>query len=257
MKREKVSATVLTFNEESNIRECLESVSWADEIVVIDSGSSDKTIKIAKQYTDKVLVNPWPGFKGQKNFAVDNASHDWIFNIDADERVPDPLKNKILELLSNPEIDGYSFPRRNYFLGKWMRYGGWYPDYVLRLFNKNRGRFGGIDPHACVVLDSGKTKRINEPITHITYKSLNQYLDKQNFYSTTAAQVKYESRKHRSVSVLTIVVKTIWKFFEVYFLKFGILDGSRGFIAACGSTALTFWKYAKIWEQGLKKNIND
>ena len=247
MKREKLSVTVITYNEEGNIAACLESLKWADEIIVVDSGSTDKTLQICREYTDRIWTNPWPGMNEQKRVAMDHAVHPWILNIDADERVPENLRDYILKVLETPDGDGYRFPRKNHFLGKWLRHGGWYPDHVLRLFRKERGHYRGIDPHDKVVVE-GKVITAPLPLLHFTYKALSQYEAKISTYSTVAARMKYESRrKILFISVLT-PVKALTKFIEVYFIKLGLLDGYLGLVVAMASASSAFWKYAKIWE---------
>ncbi len=248
VEREKVSVTIITYNEEDNIRACLESISWADEIVVVDSGSNDKTVEICKEYTERVFFNTWEGMKEQKACAVKKASHSWVFSLDADERVTEALKNFVLKELQNPAADGYRFPRKNYFLGKWLKHGGWYPDHVLRLFRKDKGHFGGINPHDRVIIETGSVANIESPIIHITYKSLSQYIHKQNLYSSISAQEKVKAGKPGKVSSFMIVMKTAEKFFEVYIIKRGFLDGFHGLIAAIGATCAAFFKHAKIWE---------
>lgn len=248
VEREKVSVTIITYNEEDNIRACLESISWADEIVVVDSGSHDKTVEICKEYTERVFFNTWEGMKEQKAYAVKKASHSWVFSLDADERVTEALKNFVLKELQNPAADGYRFPRKNYFLGKWLKHGGWYPDHVLRLFRKDKGHFGGINPHDRVIIETGSVANIESPIIHITYKSLSQYIHKQNLYSSISAQEKVTTGKPGKVSSFMIVMKTAEKFFEVYIIKRGFLDGFHGLIAAIGATCAAFFKHAKIWE---------
>jgi glycosyltransferase involved in cell wall biosynthesis len=252
--REKLSVTIITFNEEKNIRDCLSSVKWADEIIVVDSGSSDKTIEICKDFTDKVFFNKWIGMKEQKQYAVDKAFNSWIFSIDADERLTDKIRDFVLEELKNPSYDGYRFPRQNFFLGKWMKHGGWYPDMVLRFFDKRKGHFGGINPHDKVIIGSGRIKTVPLPIIHKTYNSMSQYLLKQNMYSTVSAIERVKAGK--KVLPILIPVKTAWKFVETYFIKRGIMDGFHGFIAAMGATYSTFLKHVKIWElSGAKKKV--
>lgn len=246
MEREKISITIITHNEEANIRECLESVKWADEIIVVDSGSTDRTVEICREFTDKVFFNHWTGMKEQKQYAVDKASHTWIFSIDADERATEEIKQFIMRELQNTACDGYRFPRQNYFLGKWLKHGGWYPDHVLRLFRKDRGHFGGINPHDKVIIKSDNVVTLKIPIIHHTYKSVSQYLTKQNMYSSISAKELFSSGK--KVAPYIIPLKALWKFIETYFLKKGFLDGFRGFIVAIGATYSIFWKYLQIWE---------
>ena len=246
MDRERVSITIITCNEEENIRDCLESVTWADEIVVVDSGSVDRTVEICSAYTDKVFFNPWPGMKEQKQCAVEKASNHWIFSIDADERVTEDLQKFILQELRNPLFDGYRFPRRNYFLGKWLRHGGWYPDHVLRFFRKDKGHFGGINPHDRVVVESSRISTVDTPLIHHTYKSISQYLAKQNMYSSISAREMHNLG--RRVLPLFIPARTVWKFMETYVIKKGFVDGFRGVIVAMGAAYSTFWKYVQLWE---------
>jgi len=243
--REQLSVTIITLNEERNIRDCLESVHWADEIIVVDSGSIDRTIHICREYTDRIWTNPWPGMNEQKQVAMDHAAHPWILNIDADERVSEDLRDHILKVLEVRDADGYRFPRKNYFLGRWMRYGGWYPDHVLRLFRKKLGQYRGIDPHDKVVVE-GKISTVPAPLVHYTYASLSQYVARQNTYSTAAAEAM--AQKGRKIFPLFIPLKTFWKFIETYVVKMGFLDGFHGFVAAVGASFTSFWKYAKLWE---------
>jgi glycosyltransferase involved in cell wall biosynthesis len=248
--REKLSVTIITLNEERNIKDCLESVRWADEIIVVDSGSADRTLQICGEYTERIWTNPWPGMNEQKRIAMDHASHPWILNIDADERVPEDLRDRILTALESKDVDGYRFPRKNYFLGRWLRHGGWYPDHVLRLFRKERGHYKGVDPHDKVAVE-GKVITIPVPLVHYTYSSLSQYVARQNAYSSSAAETL--AQKGEKILLIFIPLKTFWKFIETYMIKMGFLDGFHGFIAAMGATFSAFWKYTKLWELTRKK----
>lgn len=250
MPREQLSVTIITLNEELNIRDCLESVRWADEIIVVDSGSTDRTVQICREYTNRIWTNPWPGMNEQKRTAMEHAVHPWVLNIDADERVSDILRDQILRVLETQDGDGYRFPRKNYFLGRWMRHGGWYPDHVLRLFRKERGRYRGIDPHDKVVVE-GKVITLQAPLVHLTYSSLSQYIARQNAYSSASADALI--LKGSKISPLFILLKTLWKFIETYVVKMGFLDGFHGFVAAMGASFSAFWKYAKLWEHTRKE----
>ena len=250
MARERCSATIITLNEETNIRACLESVRWADEIVVIDSGSSDQTVRIAHEFTDKVFSNSWCGMREQKNFAAQQSAGPWIFNLDADERVPPEAREQILAALGNPVHEGYCFPRQNFFLGKWMRHGGWFPDEVLRLYRKSSGEFGGLNPHPNVLLSRGSTGHIAIPLTHYTYNSFSQYIAKQYPYVEAAARESFAAGKYRDVSAARVFTKTTWKFLETFIMKRGFLDGPHGLIAAFGSTFAAYMKQARLWELG-------
>lgn len=243
---QRCTVTVIALNEERNIRECLQSVAWADEIVLVDSGSTDRTVELARAFTDRVFSNPWPGWKAQKNHAISKASYDWIFSIDSDERVSPELRDRILKELIQPAHAGYSFPRRNYFLGKWMAHGGWHPDSVLRLFRKDCGAFGGYDPHDRVFLSSGTEGYIPEPIIHYTYTSFKQYIGKQFPYADAAARESLNAG--RRASAAHVLLKPLWKFLEVYLWKRGFLDGAHGVVSALGSSYAAYLKQARMWE---------
>lgn len=249
MKNERCSVTIITLNEERNLRSCLESVRWADEVVIVDSGSTDGTLKIAEEFRCRVVHNPWPGMRAQKNLANDHAAGPWILNLDADERLSPELQREVQSILSNPEFDGYSFPRQNFFLGKWMQHGGWYPDATLRLFRKGEGEFGGINPHTNVELLAGaRVSQLKHPLVHYTYFTLEQYVKKQYSYADAAARELFESGQWRNASAGKIWVKTCWKFVETYLIKRGFLDGTHGLIAALGASFGMYLKQARIWE---------
>jgi glycosyltransferase involved in cell wall biosynthesis len=236
-----ISATVICLNEEGNIRACLKSLRWADEIVVVDAGSTDRTLGIAREFTDKVFVNPWPGHKEQKNFAVDQAAGPWIFSLDADERVSAELAERIRLEVANPRCDGYRFPRENWFLGHRMRYGGWYPDHVLRLFRKDKGRFTGINPHDYVEVDGGIVGTIPMDIVHFTYRTYSQYVRRQLSYSEIgAAQMEKRNQHGRLPGGSKFFLGFLFKFLETYLFKLGFLDGWPGFVASVGGA------YAKM-----------
>lgn len=248
-----LTATVITYNEEQNIRECLESLAWVKEIVVVDSGSRDRTLEICRDYTDRVFINPWDGYLEQKNVAVSRASHDWVLSIDADERVPEELRQAVERELSAPRHDGYWISRRNHFLGRWMRYGGWYPDRVLRLFDRRKGRFGGVNPHARVMIADGSVGLIDSHLIHLTYRDFSQYIRKQDSYTQISAVERVKrGRLPSSVTGAELVLRAMIKFAQAYVLKRGFLDGFHGLIAAVGASYFNFIKYAKVWEQGLR-----
>ena len=246
--RPPLSATVITLDEERNIRECLDDLAWVDELVVVDAGSTDGTREICREYTEKVFVNSWPGHYQQKNFALDRATHDWVLSIDADERVSPALWHEIQEVLASPDrADGYTIPRRNMFLGRWMRHGGWYPDRVLRLFRKSHGRFGGVNPHDRVML-RGRLGELKEPLLHLTYRSVEQYIDKQYRYACIAAQERLKGRPDMKVGVPTLAARPLLKFLELYVLKRGFLDGTYGLVTATFAAYFAFVKYTRLWE---------
>ncbi len=243
---DKLSVTVITFNEEKNIRGCLESVRWADELVVVDSGSSDSTLDICREYTDRLFTEAWRGYGRQKNLAADKAANPWILNIDADERVTKGLKQEIEGLFEKgTELDGFYMPRKSFFLGKWIKHGGWYPDYNLRLFKKGKGRFVERDVHETVELD-GRAGYLKKPIEHYTYNSISDYLLRMDRYSTLAAgELK---KKGRSINISDIIIRPHATFLKMYILKKGFLDGYRGLILSALYSAYTLSKYIKLWE---------
>ena len=247
-----LTATIITCNEGQTIQACLKSLTWVKEIIIVDSGSSDRTIEICRDYTDKIFHHPWVGFVEQKNFAVSLATHDWILNLDADERVPEELRLAIERELSAPRYNGYWIARRNYFLGRWMRHGGWYPDRVLRLFNRRTGRFGGINPHAYFVMSEGPVGFLNGDLVHLTYRDFSQFIRKQDCYTGISVEGMVENgRRRRSVGSAELMLRPMVKFVQVYLLKRGFLDGMQGLIAALGAACFNFIKYAKLWEAGL------
>jgi glycosyltransferase involved in cell wall biosynthesis len=251
---QKLSVTIITLNEEENIRDCLESVKWADEIIVSDSGSTDKTVDICKEYGAKVFNDNWLGFGKQKNLCTERTRYNWILNIDADERITPGLKNEIEHILNktspdaSKKIDGYYMPRKSFFLGKWVKRCGWYPDYNLRLFRKDKGSFNERDVHEAVELN-GKAGYLKNPIEHHTYKSISDYLKRMNRYSTLAAKEMLKNGKRAGLHDL--LFRPELTFMKMYFLKRGFLEGYRGLILSVLYACYTFSKYAKLWEMSL------
>jgi glycosyltransferase involved in cell wall biosynthesis len=254
MNEPKISACIITYNEENNIKDCLESVKWLDEIIVIDSFSNDKTVEICQQYTDKIYQRTWPGHIEQKNFAVEKASYDWILAIDADERLSPPLVEEIkreFNIVDN-SIDGYYFPRHSYYLGRWINNGGWYPDYKLRLFRKKNARWGGKNPHDQVIM-KGSTKYLKEDLWHYVYRDLSHQLKTVDNYSHITAKIMQKDGK--SFSLIKLLFRPPIKFIETYIIKKGFKDGFPGLIISIVSSFYVFLKYAKLWEikQELKR----
>lgn len=246
MSRQKISVTVITLNEENEIGECLESVAWADEIVVVDSGSSDRTIEIAKKFTDKVVYHEWPGYAAQKNWAVDLATHRWILSLDADERVSRELREEIERLLlSSAPFAGYRIPRKNFFLGRWIRHGGWHPDYVLRLFRRDSGRFAARKVHESVAVQ-GEIGMLQSPLEHYTYRSMADYYQRMDRYSTLAAEEMFE--KGMSANVIDLLLRPSATFLKMFLLRQGFRDGMDGFLLSRLYSIYTFSKYAKLYK---------
>jgi glycosyltransferase involved in cell wall biosynthesis len=243
---EKLSVTIITLNEEKNIRYALESVKWADEIIVVDSGSMDRTLEICREYTDKVFFNKWPGMNGQKAYAKGLAIGEWLLNIDADERVSSELAEEIQAVLKNGgHCDGYFIPRKVFYLGRWIEHSGWYPDYKLRFFRREKGRWAGTDPHDEVTVD-GRTAYMKGDIYHFTYRNIEAHVNTMNRFTTVAAG-EYE-KKDKWSGPLDLVVRPPLAFLKKYILKQGFRDGLPGFIIAVSTAYYVFLKYAKLWE---------
>src|ERR1700693_298424 len=245
----RLSVVIITLNEESNIRDCLESVKWADEIIIVDSGSQDKTAEICRQYTDFVYHQTWQGFGKQKNSAVDLAHHDWILSVDADERVTPELRDEIQSLLeSELEFPGYLISRQSYFGKRLILNCGWFPDFSIRFFNRKKGRFNHVQVHEAVQIE-GKTGRLKHSLIHFTYRNISDFVIRMERYSTLAAQDLFASGKRHAG--LKIILRTPALFIKMFFIKKGFKEGLFGVIL-CGLYAFyTFVKYAKLWE--LKK----
>ncbi len=242
----KLSAIVITKNESKKIRKCLESLSFADEIVVVDSESEDDTVSIARLFTNKVYVIHWQGYAESKRFALEKAEGEWILWLDADEVVSPELRCRIREAVSGDSgMSGYRMPRRSYFLGRWIRHGGWYPDYVLRLFRKECGAFGDERVHEKVHVD-GRIGRLKGDIDHFTYDSLQTYFVKFTQYTTLAARdLKDRGKRFRMRDLL---IRPGYTCIKMFLFRAGFLDGVRGVILAGLSSFYVFAKYAKLWE---------
>lgn len=239
-----ISVILITRDEERNIRGCLESVSWADEIVVMDSGSTDDTVAICREFTDQVESTDWPGFGPQKNRALDRARGDWVLSIDADEQVSEALREELLAIADDPAAaPGWMLPRRSSYCGRFMRHGGWYPDYVLRFFRREAGRFSDDLVHERVIV-AATPGRATNPLLHYPMENLEQAIAKMNRYSELAARDRF-ARGERG-SVLKGVVRGCWTFVRTYVFKLGFLDGREGFLLASTNAGGTFLKYAKL-----------
>lgn len=245
--RETVSVCIITYNEAGNIAACLDSVSWADEIIVVDSHSTDDTVQIARRHTDRVIVRDWPGHVAQKNFAAEQARCDWILALDADERVSSRLGDDIQAVLrqADPARIGFRFPRRNYYLGRWWRRGGWYPDLKLRFWRRGHGRWGGEDPHDHVVLE-GPVGHLSSELFHFTYRDISDHLRKLNSYSSIAARARLNhGGRFRYQDLL---FRPPWRFLRMFVLKGGWREGVAGLILSANEAFYVFQKYSKMWE---------
>lgn len=246
----KVSVIVITKNEAVNIRGCLESVKWADEIVVLDSGSSDGTVDICRQYTNQVHSSEdWPGFGVQRNRALAKASGEWILALDADERVPPELHREILEVLNRTEeISVYEIPRLSYYCGRAMRHSGWWPDYVARLFRRDTARFSEAPVHERLCY-AGRPGRLRNHLEHFSFRGLDEVLDKINRYSTAGALMM--RAQGRSASLSGAILHGLWAFVRTYILYRGFLDGREGFMLAVSNAEGTYYRYLKRMYFGL------
>lgn len=241
-----LSVVIITHNEENNIRECLESVRWADEVIVVDSESGDRTGEICREFGVAFYTEPWKGFARQKNSAIEKAAQDWILSLDADERVTPELRKEIAAILeSDHPKDGYFIARKNFFLGKWIRRCGWYPDYNLRLFKRGKGRFGIREVHEAIGLE-GVSGRLSHPMEHHTYKSLNDYMKRLDRYSTLAAQEMLKENK--TYGILQVIFRPLYTFLNMYVLRLGFLEGYYGFVLSVLYAFYTFLKYIKLRE---------
>jgi glycosyltransferase involved in cell wall biosynthesis len=245
---EKVSACITCCDEEKNIRRCLESVRWADEIVVVDSFSKDRTLSICREYTERIYQHKWLGYIGQKNLIKDLANGPWILFIDADEEVSPSLRTEIereFESGANAGYDGYEFPRMVYYLGRWIRHGEWYPDVKLRLFRKDKGVCGGKEPHDRTSVP-GPVKRLSGHLYHYTYENISDQIRTLNDFSSITAKGMFESRSR--FHWYDFLFRPILRFLRGYVVKGGFLDGRRGLVIAMCSSFGVFLKYAKLYE---------
>ncbi len=242
-----LAVVVITKNEAKNILECLQSVNWADEVIVVDAQSTDGTAELAKTHTTDVFVRPWPGFGPQKNFGFEQVSSDWILILDADERVSEELRTEILEHLHRSSTKSVAFrlPRKNYFYGQWVRWGGAYPDYQIRLLQRGRGRYNDVTVHENLMID-GHVGTLLQPLEHYTEREIHDHFGKFNLYTTLAASEKSKSQK--TVAWYHLVCNPFVIFFKTYIIKKGYRDGTRGVIFAVFASMYTFVKYTKLLE---------
>jgi glycosyltransferase involved in cell wall biosynthesis len=245
--RARLSVVVVTHDEEARLRACLESVTWADEIVVVDAESTDKTTQIAREFTDRVFVRPWPGFSAQKNFGLAQAVGDWLLSLDADEEVSPELRDEIRALLAGaPEHDGYRVPRRNVVWGRWIRHGGLYPDWQVRLFRRGRGRFGERAVHESVAIE-GTLGQLRGHLVHQSYRDVSDFVARADRYATLAA--RDATRAGDRVRSVDLVFRPLGRFLSMYVLRGGFLDGRRGLLLAGLYAYYVFIRSAKIWER--------
>jgi glycosyltransferase involved in cell wall biosynthesis len=248
--RRPLSVIVTTYNEEGNVAECLQSVLWADEILLVDSFSSDRTVEIARTFPITILQRQYFGSAAQKNWAIDKVKHDWVLIIDADERVPEKLAREILQVLAaEPAANGYYIRRLNVFIDKVIRHSGWSTDKVVRLFRRDKGRYPNRRVHADLEIE-GPVPVLRNAFLHYTFRTFEQYFPKfLNYAEWGAAQAFRDGRR---ASFLEIGFRPWWRFVRTYFLQLGFLDGMHGFVLCVLQAFGSFLKYARLWEYGIR-----
>jgi len=241
--RQPFSAVIITLNAADALQACLQSIAFADEILVVDCGSSDATLALAQQYGARVLHQDWLGYGAQKQFAVSQAKYDWVLCLDADERVSAPLRAAIEAALIAPSVNGFQMPRCNRFMGRWLRHGEGYPDWSLRLFQRSHGLWSDDSVHEKVVLD-GAPGRLQGDLLHESAEDLAAYLDKQNRYTTLQAAALH--RRGKRASVAQMVLSPLLRFVKFYIFRLGFLDGVAGLVHIAIGCHNSFIKYAKL-----------
>jgi glycosyltransferase involved in cell wall biosynthesis len=242
----RVTVTIITLNEAAHIADAIDSAAWADEVVVVDSGSTDDTLAIAGAKGAITQTRAWTGYVDQKNFAAGLASNDWIFSIDADERIPPALASEIRALLSTePSLPGYRVPRVTYHLGRWIRTTDFYPDYQMRLYDRRKARWQGRHVHESVTVD-GASGRLTVELEHYSYRNLSDHLDRINAYSTLAAKQMYEGG--RRANAFDLLAHPPAAFLRNYILRRGFREGMAGLTLSIVNAYSVFLKFAKLWE---------
>lgn len=249
-----ISAVIITFNEEKNIHRCLESLKGvAEEIVVVDSLSTDRTGDICKEMGARFIQNAWPGYVEQKNFGNAKASYDFILSIDADEALSEELRKSIIHIKNNPDADAWEMNRMTNYCGKWIRHGSWYPDRKLRLFNRNKGSWGGGKIHEIVEIQGGtKVGRLKGDLLHYSYHSISEHIKQANHFTDLTAEAAFQSGKR--AGIMKILFSPFIKFIRDYIFLAGFLDGYSGYIVCRISAQATFMKYVKLRQLGREEN---
>jgi glycosyltransferase involved in cell wall biosynthesis len=262
--RAKVSAFVICFNEEKHIKECLESLSFCDEIVVVDSNSTDQTPQICQALNVRLIQRDWPGYKEQKSFGLSQTTYEWVINLDADERISSELRDEIISVLERDAensagmlnkgfsvADAYEVSRVVYFLGRWWRRCGWYPEYRVRFFRKSKIVWGGKDPHEKPRV-LGQQARLGGEILHFTYENIEGQLKQLNHFAAIAAGQEWE-RGNRA-NIWHLIVNPTIRFLKFFLFKQGFREGMAGFIVAVNEAFYTFSKYSLLWEYALREH---
>jgi glycosyltransferase involved in cell wall biosynthesis len=239
-----LSGIVITLNEAANIGACLDSIAFCDERIVVDCGSTDATVEIARQKGARVEFKEWRGYGPQKNYALSLASGTWVLSLDADEQVSAELAAAIKKAMTDPTADGWEFPRLSSFCGRQMRHSGWYPDYVLRLFRRGKASFSDLIVHERVIC-RGTVKRLRLPLIHHPVLKLEDALSRMDRYSTASAKAIITSG--RKISFMTGIGHGLYSFFKTYVLRAGFLDGAEGFLLAVANAEGSYYRYMKAW----------
>jgi glycosyltransferase involved in cell wall biosynthesis len=259
MSRPPVSVTIIARNEEKNLPRAIESVRWANEVIVVDSGSTDQTVEIARQLGAKVFQNAWPGYGQQKNYAQRQASYDWVLNIDADEVVSPELALEIqatLQDLAQGKIQarGFYFPRKTYYMGRWIRHGGWYPNHLVRLADRRCARWSEPNIHEALLVD-GEVTELRQPLDHFSFNSIDDQVSTNLRFARLGAQELV--RRGKRTGLDRLLLKPLGKFVETYLLKRGFLDGLPGFIISINAAYSVFLKYAYPLESRIQRKNAD
>lgn len=252
MSNQTLSVVIITLNEEHNIRQCLESIRWADEIIVVDSDSADGTLNICKEFGCQVVNHAWEGYARQKNFAVGLAKCDWVLSMDADEEITSELTDEMRHTINSTDaLQAYSMPRKNLFLGKWMRHGGWYPDRQIRLFKRGAGKFKEVPIHEHLVLNdpSSRVELLKNPMMHYTYPSVSDFIHRADAYTNIEVDAMLASWRVPKNLGWKLATTFPLKMLETYIYKAGWRDGVPGLIAATLVSGRVFTRYAKLWQK--------
>ena len=247
----KLTVTVITYNEAQHIAAALDSVSWADEIIVVDSGSTDGTAEIARTKATRVIVRDWPGYSAQKNFAADQARNDWVLSMDADERVTPALADEIRELLARgPDARGYRIRRVSFYLGQWIRTTDWWPDFQLRLYDRRAGRWNAVKIHESFKLTEGRPRKLRREMEHYAYRDVSHHLQKIDAYTTLLADQWVE--EGRRTNAFRVAIHPLLAFLRNYVWRAGFRQGTTGLVISLLNSYYVFLKFAKLWERQRK-----
>ncbi|MCP4747089.1 MAG: glycosyltransferase family 2 protein [Desulfobacteraceae bacterium] len=249
-----ISATIITKDEEANIADCINSLSWANEVVVLDSGSKDNTVSIARQYTDKVFVEQWRGQGRQKNRAAELAKGPWIVSIDADERVSPELAREILKHIKEDNHAAMAMRRKNFYKGQWIRHCGWWPDWVIRVFRKGESHFSTDVIHDSLQVKANIIK-LTHPLIHYSFHSPEDFLNRAYWYAYHQSREMY--RKGEKATVWTAVSHAVFNFLQTFFLRFGFMDGAAGLLVAVSNFVGVFYRYMMLRDLNNRKSQGD